>query len=62
MPIKTSVHEIGPLLLSRMLQLNDAQEGILNIAYRWEPFRDPTPMRDLHDLRVILSMMPDYAE
>src|SRR5215210_6229535 len=33
-PIRATVSEIGPLLLSRLLELNDVQEGILNIAFR----------------------------
>src|SRR5689334_17574580 len=32
-PIRTSVFEMGPLLLSRMLNLNDVQEGLINIAF-----------------------------
>ena len=32
-PMRATVMEIGPLLLSRMLDLNDVQEGIINIAY-----------------------------
>ena len=33
-PIRTTVAEMGPLLLSRMMQLTDAQEGVLNVAFR----------------------------
>jgi uncharacterized protein len=33
-PIRTTVSEMGPLLLSRILDLNDTQEGVLNIAFR----------------------------
>lgn len=32
-PLRTTVSEIGPLLLSRMLGLNETQEGILNVAF-----------------------------
>src|SRR5208337_4474669 len=31
-PIRTTVFEMGPLMVSRILQLNDVQEGIINIA------------------------------
>ncbi len=62
MPIRTSVHEMGPLLLARMLQLNETQEGVLNIAFRWSPWGEDVPMRDLHDLRARLSLMPDHAD
>ena len=33
-PVRTTVSEMGPLLLSRMMDLTDAQEGVLNIAFR----------------------------
>src|SRR5215218_8503505 len=33
-PIRATVAEMGPLLLARMLELNDTQEGVLNIAFR----------------------------
>ncbi len=33
-PIRATVADMGPLLLSRMLELNDVQEGVLNIAFR----------------------------
>ena len=33
-PIRTTVSEMGPLLLARLMDLNDAQEGVLNIAFK----------------------------
>src|SRR5256714_9178390 len=33
-PVRATVSEMGPLLLSRMMDLNDVQEGVLNIAFR----------------------------
>ncbi len=33
-PVRATVTEMGPLLLSRMLDLNDVQEGVLNVAFR----------------------------
>ena len=39
-PIRTTVFEMGPLLISRMLELNDAQEGVINIAFH---FADDDP-------------------
>ena len=33
-PVRATVAEMGPLLLSRMLELNDTQEGVLNIAFK----------------------------
>ena len=32
-PIRTTISDMGPLLLSRLLDLNDTQEGVLNIAF-----------------------------
>src|SRR4029079_9570700 len=32
-PVRATVTEMGPLLLSRMLDLNDLQEGVLNVAF-----------------------------
>jgi hypothetical protein len=62
-PIRTTVFEMGPLLLSRMLDLNDVQEGIINIAFK---FADDDPdltgvdangLVDLKDLRELLSFI-----
>src|SRR6516165_8969656 len=39
-PIRANVFEMGPLLVARMLELNDVQEGIINIAFR---FADDDP-------------------
>src|SRR2546423_9186673 len=33
-PVRATVSEMGPLLLSRMMDLNDVQKGVLNIAFR----------------------------
>src|SRR6266581_4060221 len=34
-PIRATVFEVGPLLLSRILDLNDVQEGVINIVFRY---------------------------
>ena len=34
-PIRTTISEMGPLLLSRLLGLNETQEGVLSIAFKW---------------------------
>src|ERR1700677_1103810 len=34
-PIRATIFETGPLLISRMLELNDVQEGVINIAFRY---------------------------
>lgn len=52
-PIRTTVTEMGPLLLSRLLDLNDTQEGVLNIAFRLAD-EEGLPLLDLKDLRSML--------
>ena len=52
-PLRTTVSEMGPLLLSRILELNDTQEGILNIAFRIAD-EEGLLLLDLKDLRSLL--------
>ena len=59
-PIRATVAEMGPLLLARMLQLNDTQEGVLNIAFRVADEQGLT-LLDLKDLRAILSLVAEHA-
>jgi uncharacterized protein len=60
-PVRASVFEVGPLLLSRILDLNDVQEGILNIVFRYsdDEFGKADAQNkglvDLKDLREVLS-------
>lgn len=53
-PVRTTISEIGPLLLARMLELNDTQEGILNIAFRVAD-EEGMLLLDLKDLRAFLQ-------
>src|SRR5262249_45650800 len=66
-PIRATLFEMGPLLLSRMLDLNDVQEGVINIAFR---YADDDPelkaieangLVDLKDLRELLSYVGNKA-
>jgi DNA helicase HerA-like ATPase len=59
-PIRTTIAEMGPLLLSRMLGLNDTQEGVLNIAFRAAD-DNALALLDLKDLRAILGFVADNA-
>jgi DNA helicase HerA-like ATPase len=52
-PIRTTVAEMGPLLLSRLLELTDVQEGVLNIAFRVAD-EEGLPLLDLKDLQALL--------
>ncbi len=53
-PMRTTISEMGPLLLGRMLNLNDTQEGVLNIAFRIADDNDLL-LIDLKDLTTLLE-------
>jgi DNA helicase HerA-like ATPase len=53
-PIRATVEDMGPLLLARMLELNDVQEGVLNIAFRLAS-DEKLPLINLGDLRAIVN-------
>ena len=59
-PVRATVSEMGPLLLSRMMDLNDVQEGVLNIAFRVAD-EQGLLLLDMKDLRAILSFVADHA-
>jgi len=52
-PVRATVSEMGPLLLARMLDLNDTQEGVLTIAFELADDEDML-LLDLKDLRALL--------
>ncbi|MBL6429783.1 MAG: DUF853 family protein [Maritimibacter sp.] len=60
-PIRTTVSEMGPLLLSRLLELTDVQEGVLNIAFRVAD-EQGMPLLDLEDLQALLVWVGQNAE
>jgi len=58
-PVRATVTEMGPLLLSRMLDLNDVQEGVLNVAFRVAD-ENGLALIDMKDLRALLdAIVPD---
>jgi len=59
-PTRATISEMGPLLLSRLLDLNDVQEGALNIAFRIAD-EDGLLLLDLKDLRAILNHVAERA-
>lgn len=59
-PVRTTVSEMGPLLFSRLLDLTDAQEGILNIAFRLAD-EEGLPLLDLKDLQALLVHVGENA-
>ena len=59
-PMRTTVSNMGPQLLSRLLGLNDTQEGILNIVFRIADDRGLL-LIDMKDLRSMLNYVSDNA-
>ncbi|RKT34230.1 hypothetical protein BXY70_0237 [Roseovarius halotolerans] len=57
-PVRTTLAEMGPLLLSRLMDLSDAQEGIMNIAFRVAD-EEGMPLLDLKDLQSLLVWVGD---
>ena len=53
-PIRTTVQDMGPLLLARLLELNETQEGVLNIMFRVAADEN-MPLLDLKDLRAMAN-------
>jgi DNA helicase HerA-like ATPase len=60
-PIRATVLDMGPLLLSRMLELNEVQEGVLNIAFRVAA-DEKIPVLDLKDLRAIITNVAERSK
>jgi len=59
-PIRATVSEMGPLLLSRMLELNDVQEGVLTVAFRVAD-EEGLLLLDLKDLQAVLGFVGENA-
>ncbi|MCZ8182128.1 MAG: DUF853 family protein [Beijerinckiaceae bacterium] len=60
-PIRATVAEMGPLLLARLLELNDVQEGVLNILFRYAD-EQGLLLLDLKDLRAMLAELGSNKE
>ncbi|MDB5440897.1 MAG: ATP-binding protein [Caulobacteraceae bacterium] len=60
-PIRTTISEMGPLLLARLLDLSDAQEGVLNIAFSVAD-KEGLLLLDLDDLGALLSYVAEHAK
>ncbi|NEX20875.1 DUF853 family protein [Thiorhodococcus mannitoliphagus] len=59
-PVRTTLSELGPMLLSRLLNLNEVQEGVINIAFHLAD-ENGWLLLDLKDLRALLSHVADNA-
>ncbi|MCC2107646.1 MAG: DUF853 family protein, partial [Hyphomicrobiales bacterium] len=59
-PVRATIAEMGPLLTARLLELNDTQEGVLNIVFRVAD-DNGLALLDLKDLRATLQFVADHA-
>jgi uncharacterized protein len=61
-PVRTTVSEVGPALLARMLELNDVQAGVLDITFKLAD-EQGLLLLDLDDLRALLTLVSEkHAE
>src|SRR5690349_890866 len=60
-PVRTTVSEMGPTLLARILQLNDTQAGVLEIAFKLADDRGLL-LLDLDDLRALLGFVAEHRK
>ena len=60
-PMRATVSQMGPQLLSRIMELNDTQDGVLQIAFRYADQRGIL-VDDLKDLRELLKYMADHSK
>ncbi|MCL4137974.1 UNVERIFIED_CONTAM: hypothetical protein GTU68_002021 [Idotea baltica] len=59
-PLRTTISEMGPLLLAKLLDLNETQEGVLNIAFRVADDQGLL-LLDLKDLRSMLNWVGEHS-
>ncbi len=59
-PVRTTISEMGPMLLSRLMDLNDTQEGVMMIAFHMAD-EEGLLLSDLEDLQAILRYMAENA-
>ena len=57
-PVRATVAEMGPLLLSRLMELTEPQEGVLNVAFRLAD-EEELPLLDLKDLQALLTFIAE---
>lgn len=60
-PVRTTISELGPVLLSRLLNLNEVQEGVLNLAFNVAD-DEGLLLIDIKDLRSILAFVGEHAD
>ena len=60
-PLRATVSEMGPLLIARLLQLNDTQEGVLSIAFKYAD-DNGLILLDLKDLQTLMQYVGTNAD
>jgi len=60
-PVRTTISDMGPLLLSRLLDLNDTQEGVINIAFKLAD-DEGLLLLDFKDLRAMINFVGENAK
>ncbi len=60
-PLRATVSEMGPLLIARLLQLNDTQEGVLSIAFKYAD-DNGLILLDLKDLQQLMLYVGENAD
>ena len=60
-PVRATISEVGPLLLARMLELNDVQEAVLSVVFRVAD-AEGLLLLDLDDLRALLGHVAENAD
>ena len=61
-PIRTTISEMGPLLLTRILNLNEIQSGVLNIVFKIADDKEGHWLYNLEDLKEMVQDVGDKAE
>ncbi|MGA8768800.1 MAG: helicase HerA-like domain-containing protein, partial [Rhodomicrobium sp.] len=59
-PIRAAIGSLGAMLLARLMELNETQEGVLTIAFRVAA-DEKLPLVNLRDLRAVISLVADRA-
>ena len=57
-PVRTTIQEIGPMYLSRLMELSEVQQGVLAVAFKYAE-DNKLPLLDLKDLQTLLNHMGD---
>jgi hypothetical protein len=60
-PVRTTISEVGPTLLARMLELNDTQEGVLEVVFRLADERGLL-LLDVDDLKALLGFVAEHRK